>query len=358
MRALFRPIGACAIPFAALLLGCAPNVAGGPGTGGVSGGSGGGPGATGGTTGTGGATGTGGSTGTGGGASTGTGGSVTGTGGAGVAGTSGTGGAKGTGGATGTGGTKATGGATGTGGAASTGGTTGTGGVTATGGVAGTAGSGGPAATGPIDLTGRTALLVVDEPSSLSDGEVIVQETLEERGLVVTVGASTGPASLAAGMNLVVVSDSSGAGDFTPIFGSVAVPMIVFGNSAFQTLGWTASSSAKGTVSSTTSVTTTNVSTPLASDLGAGTSFPMILATQSTSLYWGTPGGAPIAVASIMGSASELIDFAYEKGSATATGTAPARRVGLGWKTNAVQNLTIDGFKLFSAAIDWTAGSN
>ena len=84
----------------------------------------------------------------------------------------------------------------------------------------------------------------------------------------------------------------------------------------------------------------------------------MILSTQSTSLYWGTPGGAAIAVASIMGSASELIDFAYEKGLATATGTAPARRVGLGWKTNAVQNLTINGFKLFSAAIDWTAGSN
>jgi hypothetical protein len=134
--------------------------------------------------------------------------------------------------------------------------------------------------------------------------------------------------------------------------------MIVFGNSAFQTLGWTASSSAKGTVSSTTNVSVVNVSTSLSSDLTAGLSFPMILSTQSTSLYWGTPGGAPIAVASIMGSATELIDFAYEKGTATATGTAPARRVGLGWKTNAVQNLTIDGFKLFSAAIDWTAGSN
>ena len=134
--------------------------------------------------------------------------------------------------------------------------------------------------------------------------------------------------------------------------------MIVFGNSALQTLGWTASSSAKGTVASTTSVTVLNVTTPLSSDLTAGLSFAMILSTQSTSLYWGTPGGAPINVASVMGSPTESIDFAYEKGSAMATGTAPARRVGLGWKTNAVQNLTIDGFKLFSAAIDWTAGSN
>jgi len=181
---------------------------------------------------------------------------------------------------------------------------------------------------------------------------------LQERGLVVTVGASTGPASLAAGQNVVVVSDSCGAGDFVPIFGSVSVPMIVFGNSAFQTLGWTASSSAKGTVSSTTNVSVVNVSTPLSSDLTAGLAFPMILSTTSTSLYWGTPGGAPILVASVMGSSTQLVDFAYEKGSAMAAGTAPARRVGLGFKTSAVQNLTINGFKLFSAAIDWTAGSN
>ena len=61
-------------------------------------------------------------------------------------------------------------------------------------------------------------------------------------------------------------------------------------------------------------VTMTSVSTPLASDLGAGASFTAILSTASTSLYWGTPGGAPIAVASIMGSPTELIDFALREG--------------------------------------------
>jgi hypothetical protein len=341
---LGRPIGGCVFVLASWMLGCAPNVGGGAGTGGASGGSGGSQSGTGGATGTGGtpATGTGGTTATGG---------VTGAGGA-LA----TAGSTGHGGATGTGGTTGAGGTPGTGGGHASGGSPGTGGTTTTG-VAGSSGAG--ATTGGlIDLTGRKALLVVDSPSSMSDGETIVEEVLQERGMVVTVGASTGPASLAAGQNVVVVSDTAGAGDFVPIFGSVAVPMIVFGNSAFQTLGWTASSSAKGTVSSTTNVSVVNVSTPLASDLTAGLSFPMILSTTSTSLYWGTPGGAPIDVASVIGSPSELIDFAYEKGSAMATGTAPARRVGLGWKTSAVQNLTISGFKLFSAAIDWTAGSN
>jgi hypothetical protein len=358
MRAPCRPIGGCVFVLASWMLGCAPNVGGGPGTGGEPGGSGGtsgSPNATGGATGTGGASATGGATGTGGAPATGSGGSTaTGTGGA-----TPTGGSTGHGGTTGTGGTGiATGGTPGTGGAHATGGTPGTGGTTTTG-TGGTSGSGsGGTTTGPIDLTGRKALLVVDSPTSMSTGETIVEEALQERGMVVTVGASTGPASLAAGQNVVVVSDSSGAGDFVPIFGSVSVPMIVFGNSALQTLGWTASSSAKGTVSSTTNVSVVNVSTPLSSDLTAGLSFPMILSTTSTSLYWGTPGGAPIIVASVMGSPTELVDFAYEKGSAMATGTAPARRVALGWKTSAVQNLTISGFKLFSAAIDWTAGSN
>jgi len=347
---------------ASWMLGCAPNVGGGSGTGGEPGGSGGSQAGTGGVTGTGGGSAGGGTTGTngtGGTPTTGTGGTIATGGATGSGGAIATGGSTGRGGTTGTGGAgMATGGTPGTGGVHATGGTPGTGGTTTTG-VAGSSGSGGSGTTsGPIDLTGRKALLVVDSPSSMSDGETIVEEVLQERGMVVTVGASTGPASLAAGQNVVVVSDSSGAGDFVPIFGSVSVPMIVFGNSAFQTLGWTASSSAKGTVASTTNVSVGNVATPLASDLTAGVSFAMILATQSTSLYWGTPGGAPINVASVMGAPTELIDFAYEKGSAMATGTAPARRVGLGWKTNAVQNLTIDGFKLFSAAIDWTAGSN
>jgi hypothetical protein len=278
------------------------------------------------------------------------------TGNTGVAGTTGTTGVAGTNGTAGHGGAGTTG-AAGTSGAAGTTGTTGLAGTTGTTGTAGTTGTtdGGPAA---VDLTGRKALLLVDSPSSPSDNEVVLQEVLQERGMVVTIGASTGPASLATGQNVIVVSDSAGAGDFVPVFGTATIPMIVFGNSAFQTLGWTPTSSSKGTVDGTTSVTMLSPTTQLSSDLAGGASFTMIIASQNDSLYWGSPGGKPIAVTSVMGSATELIDFAYETGTATATGTAPARRVGLGWKTSALQDLTINGFKLLSAALDWTAGSN
>jgi hypothetical protein len=365
MKAPGRPPAGRALLLASVLFACAPNVGGGPGSTGEGGSSASG---TGGTSSSGGATGTGGTNGTGGtsasGGSTGSGGAPATGGVSGSGGTVATGGATGKGGATGTGGTSAAGGTTGSGGTPATGGATGTGGTgsggtTATGGGTGSGGAtdAGGTTSGPIDLTGRTALFVVSSPTSLSTGETILMEVLQERGLVVTAGASTGPASLAAGMNVVVVSDSASASDFVPIFGSVAVPMIVLGNSAYATLGWTAKSGAKGTVASTSMITTTSTVTPLASDLGAGTSFTAILPTTSTSLYWGTPGGAAIAVVAVMGAPTELVDFAFEKGAATATGTAPARRVGLGFHTGSIQDLTIDAFKLLSAAVDWTAGS-
>ena len=36
--------------------------------------------------------------------------------------------------------------------------------------------------------------------------------------MIVTVGPSTGPATIASGQNLVLVSSSAGSGDFVPIF--------------------------------------------------------------------------------------------------------------------------------------------
>jgi hypothetical protein len=132
--------------------------------------------------------------------------------------------------------------------------------------------------------------------------------------------------------------------------------MIVFGNSAYSNLGWIAASSGKGSVNSTTLCALVDTSSPLVSDVMSGVGFKMILDTRSTSLYWGTPGGSPIRAASIMGQTTQVVSFAYEKGAAMATGTAAARRVGFGVKVDSFQDLTIEGFKLFTAALEWAAG--
>jgi len=155
-----------------------------------------------------------------------------------------------------------------------------------------------------------------------------------------------------------LVSSGVGAGDFVPVFKDVPVPMIVFGNSAYQNLGWTANSSGKGTVPSTTLCTLVDVNSPLVSDLMTGVGFKMILDSRSTSLYWGTPAGTSIRVASVMGAATQLPVFAFEKGAMMAAGTAAARRVGFGVKTDSVQDLTIEGFKLLTAAIEWAVTGN
>ena len=215
----------------------------------------------------------------------------------------------------------------------------------------------GRTAGGPV-LEGRKALLVVDNPGSLDDGETILKLTLENREMVVTLAPGTGPASLATGQNVVLVSSGVGSGDFVPVFKDVAVPMIVFGNSAYSNLGWITSSSGKGTVSSTTLVSLADATTPLVSDLMTGVGFKMILDSRSTSLYWGRPPRPRSAPSSIMGQSTQLVWFGYEKGAALMTGTAAARRVGFGVKVDSIQDMTIEGFKLLMAAIEWTATAN
>ena len=245
------------------------------------------------------------------------------------------------------------------------GGTTGGGGRTGVGGgsgVAGATGTGGrisgDAGTRP-DLTGRKALFIVDDPSSIDDGDAMLKSLLEVRGMTVTYAPATGPASLATGYQLVIGSSGASATDFATTFKDVPVPMILFYNPYYVPMGFAAASgAAKGSVASTTQITIIDAtSTPLASDFPAGAMLGVINPTRSTQIAWTAIGGSVIKVASISGAPTELIDFAFEKGAAMAVGTAAARRVGLGWKTDALKDLLIDSFKLQDAAVSWTAGA-
>ena len=260
------------------------------------------------------------------------------------------------GGATASGGAPDSGGAsTGAGGAGSpAGGSTGRAGATGTGGAVIPPPP--PSSdAGHVSLNGRKALLVVGSAGSLDDGELLLQQVLDEHGMTVTVADATGPASTAAGQNVVIASDQADSAIVAATFGSVNVPLIAFGNSHFVALGWIAKN-AKGTVSTSSQLTIADAGTPLASDFKTGQSFAAVLSSASGSFYWGTPGGAAIQVATVMGAPAQAVVFGYEAGASTGTATAPARRVGLGLKTNMIQDLTVDGFKLLEAALDWTAG--
>jgi hypothetical protein len=269
-----------------------------------------------------------------------------------------TGGASATGGTSGAGAGPAGGSnGTGTGGAKSAaGGTTGTGGRLGSGGPPGNGGTTIVSTdAGRVNLNGRKALLVVGSAGSLDDGELLLKEVLEEHGMTVTVAEPTGPAAMATGQNVVIATDQADAATFAATFATVAVPMIAFSNSHFVSLGWIGKN-AKGTVNTSVQLAIVDASTPLSSDFNAGQRFAAVLSSTSASFYWGTPNGTAILVASVMGAPTQMVAFGYEAGASTGTATVPARRVGLGLKTNVIQNLTVDGFKLLEAALDWSAG--
>jgi hypothetical protein len=104
-------------------------------------------------------------------------------------------------------------------------------------------------------------------------------------------------------------------------------------------------------------VNITDITTSLAAGLMNGYSFVAINPMRDSSLYWGTPAPGAIKVAMAAGTTNQGIVFAYDKGAMTATIVAPARRVAFGFRTNVMKDLTVDAFKLFSAALDWTAGA-
>ncbi len=280
-------------------------------------------------------------------------------------------------GTTGGGSTGSSGGTTGSSGGMTGGGSGGT--TTSTGGKAGTAGSGAggstsgsggaPGSGGHVtnsdagtrpDLTGRKALFIVDSPSSLDDGDVVVQQLLEIRGMTVTYGDVTTPAATAGTYNLIVISSGTSGTEIGTVFNALPVPTVVFGNTSnYQPMGFVATnnSSSRSSTSGSPPLTVVDTSTALSSDVAMGSTVNVLNPGVNSNYTWAIPAGQAIKVAAISATPTEFAIFAYEKGATMAVGTAPARRVAIGWKTGSVKDLTLDAFKLQDGAFSWTAGA-
>ena len=76
-------------------------------------------------------------------------------------------------------------------------------------------------------------------------------------------------------------------------------------------------------------------------------------------MRWGAPAPGATVIASFAGAPEQAsLVFGYERGAPTASGTAPARRVGLFLGNGRViRALTEQGWRLFDAAVLWCAGS-
>jgi hypothetical protein len=261
----------------------------------------------------------------------------------------------------GTGGTAVTGtgGRTGSGGMTSgvTGGRTGSGGTLPGGGTGGaSSGSGGgPGTIMRVDLTGKKVLFVVGSTASPSTGDMAFQTFLADKGMVVTRGDATTIVPDAATMNLIVGSDTAGS-EWPTLYKDIPVPIITFSNAFDFALGFIPTNSVKGSISTPGLLTIIDGNTPLAASFPAGMDIKVIGTTRNTSFYWATPTGTVIRVAGVMGTPTQLGVFAFEKGAMMAIGTAAARRVALGWRTDfIVSDLAIEAFRIMNAAIEWTA---
>jgi hypothetical protein len=210
------------------------------------------------------------------------------------------------------------------------------------------------------DLTGKKALFIVDDPNSLDDGDIVVQQLLEIRGMTVTYGAITTPAATAGTYNLILISSGTSGTELGTVFNAVPVPTVVFGNTSnYQPMGFVATnnSASRSSTSGSPPLTVLDTSTALSSDLAMGSTVNVLNPGVNSNYTWGIPVGQPIKVAAISATPTQMAIFAYEKGAMMAVGAAPARRVAIGWKTGSVKDLTLDAFKLQDGAFSWTAGA-
>ena len=133
-------------------------------------------------------------------------------------------------------------------------------------------------ALGPVDLNGKRVLYIVDNPSSLDDGDVdpeaVARGARNGRDLRGVDGAGV---ARDRDRTSIVVSSGVGVGRLrADVQGRRGSDDRVRELRRTRTLGFIASSG-KGTVASTTLVSLVDASTPLVSDLMTGVGFKMIL---------------------------------------------------------------------------------
>jgi hypothetical protein len=89
--------------------------------------------------------------------------------------------------------------------------------------------------------------------------------------------------------------------------------------------------------------------------IAAGLAGTVTVCPAGGTFAWGQPSPAAVVVARLVGPGPPAI-LAYEKGTAMAGLTAPARRVGFFFENPTATALAPHGWRLFDAAVRWTAG--
>jgi hypothetical protein len=200
-------------------------------------------------------------------------------------------------------------------------------------------------------------LLVVGNPAALDAGDVALRDRLVGRlSADVTVRDDAAPADLA-GHGLIVIAESVASSTLGAKYADAPVGVVNLEKSSWDEHRLTTVGADEST---TGSVYVEDAADPLVAGPGGrvdGT-IAYVTAAQKTGWAWGSSlgeGADRWVVALSAANAGKNVAFTYEAGAAMATGTAPGRRVGLGYYSAAVPALTAEGWVLFDNAIAYAS---
>lgn len=228
--------------------------------------------------------------------------------------------------------------------------------VAGTGGSAAAAGggAGGEAGANTPSCTGNALFVVGDE--MLTRGDSAILDRLRGLGYVVSIiSATMVTTDSAQGMDFVFISRSVRSPEVMASFREQPVGLFVTEYNLYASLGMTdkATTASGGDTLPSTELSIVAPEHPLA----AGFSGTVTVLTAGKGQYgFGVPGGDAVVVANLVDEPQGAAIFAYERGDTMVGLVAPARRVGYFLDIQASTRLTAEGWALFDAAAQWSAG--
>jgi hypothetical protein len=210
---------------------------------------------------------------------------------------------------------------------------------------------------GTSHASASKVLLVVGE-GELSQGDALVKQDLQERGFTVYLRTDRDvTAKMAAGKDVVILSESAAPSRLKSMFRLVKVPVICCGAGQLDGLGMTR----RGQFGYAGQQQFLRVSD---TDHGLATSLSGVVrvSDRDVKMGWGVPGENAIRIATLVDSSEAATSsdaprahaiFAYETGVPMPGLVAPAKRVGLFMTSDAASVLGPEGWQLFHASVDW-----
>lgn len=199
------------------------------------------------------------------------------------------------------------------------------------------------------------ALLVVENTPALRASDEALRARLSALGFQVE--ARKAPSAVSADANgraLIVISESVQPTDVALKFTNALVPIVAMEPGQFRDLKMTGGTA--GTDNGE-AVSQTQLQITPGHVLAAGLSGVVKVANTASRFEWGKPAAASVKVAAIVGKTNQWGIFAYDTGDVMVGMNAPLRRVGFFAGKDTVAALTVEGWRLFDAAVRWATAA-